>query len=112
MGKQVKIVVSLIVIAILIALGTFIVKNVNSNNKKEPNAELKQKANEIFGTDYCTTDHTLEIGGDAFTTWECKLCGELATNPNTNVPEICSKCAIKTKRCMECGKLKGEEEQF
>lgn len=63
------------------------------------------KGNVVFGRDYCDTDHFLEFGGDAFTDWECAICGKNGTNPDTNVPKLCTKCYLLTNRCHECGKL-------
>jgi len=60
---------------------------------------------EKFGNNYCNTNHEVEGGGDAFTEWECKLCGKSATNPDTNVPEICNMCSYITGRCNNCGKI-------
>lgn len=75
----------------------------NKNNLSE--SQLKQKASEIFGNDYCETDHSLEVGGDAITDWVCKICGKMSSNSTTNVPEICDECARTTERCNKCGKL-------
>lgn len=99
MKKISLIIIGIIIIVIIAALNIF-----NSSNGK-PKSELDQKGYNIFGYDYCDTDHSMEIGGDALTDWKCKLCGKKATNPDTNVPEICSDCARITGRCNKCGKL-------
>lgn len=65
------------------------------------------KGYRIYGNDYCIINHYLEIGGDAFIYWTCKLCGKTATNSDTNVPEICNICSALTGRCNKCGKLVG-----
>lgn len=67
--------------------------------------EKVQKGYQIFGTDYCVTNHSLEVGGEAITEWKCKLCGTTGINPDTNVPELCVNCSRVTKRCRQCGKL-------
>lgn len=72
----------------------------------ETTIELKQKGETIFGKDYCTTDHSLEMAGSALTEWECELCGTSAINSDTNTPKLCENCAIETGRCNQCGKLK------
>lgn len=61
-----------------------------------------------FGTEYCQghiRSH-LEFVGQAFTSWKCEICGYEGRESNTDVPEICSKCAIITERCQKCGKVK------
>ena len=68
--------------------------------------EKEQKGNDIFGKNYCTTNHSIEVGGDAITEWSCKLCGTNAINFDTNVPKLCINCSRVTNRCNQCGKLK------
>jgi len=89
---------------ILIAIVLIIITLINIFNK--PITELQQKGFDIFGYDYCMTNHYLEGAGDAFTIWKCKLCGYSDMHPDTNIPEICYDCAENTNRCNECGKLK------
>lgn len=69
-------------------------------------SQSTQKGYQLFGKDYCTTDHSLEAAGDALTEWKCQLCGRSAINSDTNVPQLCDDCARITGRCHQCGKLK------
>ena len=92
----------LIVLILIIIIGVILFILNNSSNSNE---ELIQKGYEIFGDNYCTTDHSKEFGGDAFTDWECSLCEKKATNPDTNTPVLCNSCANITERCSKCGKL-------
>lgn len=104
MKKKTKFIIIGIFIAIVIAI--VILTNMLNTSNGVPGAKLEQKGYEIFGKDYCQTDHSMEFGGDALTSWTCKLCGANAVNSDTNVPEICANCARITGRCMYCGKLK------
>ena len=68
--------------------------------------KLKNRNIDNLVEEYCTTDHSLEVAGDALTEWNCQLCGKSAINSDTNVPKLCADCAKKTGRCYQCGKLK------
>lgn len=92
MKKQMKFIIITIFAIVVLLIIAFINLRISNGYK-------------IFGNNYCNTNHYLEGGGDAFTDWECKLCGKNATNPDTNVPEICNMCSILTGRCNKCGKL-------
>lgn len=93
-----------IILAIFIIAGLGIVYFLYTSNGVF-GTELQKRGNAIFGKETCTTNHYLESGGDAFTDWTCALCGKEGTNPDTNVPKICSTCARITGRCMQCGNL-------
>lgn len=77
-----------------------------NNASKAAVSELEQKGYDIFKAEYCITDHSKEIAGDALTGWCCSLCGAHAVNSDTNVPKLCYNCAQTTGRCSQCGKLK------
>ncbi len=40
--------------------------------------KLKTKNIDNLVEEYCTTDHSLEVAGDALTEWNCQLCGKSA----------------------------------
>jgi len=101
MKKRILLIIFIAFTLIVIAL----IHILNTTNQESKN-ELKEKGDSLFGYDYCTTNHSLEGGGDALTKWECKLCGYTDINPDTNIPEICYDCSKKTDRCYKCGKLK------
>lgn len=92
MKKQMKFIIIAILVIVVVSIIAFINLRISNGYK-------------IYGNDYCNTKHYLESGGDAFTVWTCKLCGKSATNPDTNVPEICNMCSFLTGRCNKCGKL-------
>lgn len=95
MKKQIKVIfISILVIALLLVISFVVLRIV--------------KGYKIYGNEYCNTNYYLECGGDAITEWTCKLCGESAINSDINVPEICNKCSILTKRCNQCGKLRNK----
>lgn len=99
MNKKILIGIVIFVSIIVIALYLF-----NSSNGV-PKTELEKKAYELWGAEYCTTNHGMEMGGCALTDFKCTLCGITVTNSTTNVPKLCDKCAILTGRCNRCGKL-------
>ena len=47
------------------------------------------------------------FGGDAISTWKCKLCLRIKKHPNTAVPMLCNLCAKLTNRCEDCADLLG-----
>lgn len=104
MEKQTKF--TILIIGVIILATILILMKWNNTFKGLSKNELEQKGYKNFGYDYCTTDHSMECGGDAFTDWTCKICATVATNPDTNVPELCNNCAKITGRCNYCGKLK------
>lgn len=104
MKKKVLLIVLLIVAIIVIGIIAFLYIYLNTSNGISK-SKLEEKGYQVFGYDYCTTDHSFEGGGDAFTEWQCKICGKTAMNPDTNVPVICNNCARITNRCNKCGKL-------
>lgn len=73
------------------------------------NKQIKiNKGIQEFGTDYCQGHNSSGLlpAGSALTPWVCEICGYEEINSNTNVPEICGKCAEITGRCQKCGKIK------
>jgi hypothetical protein len=46
---------------------------------------------------------SLRIAGQAFTNWECGICHQKATWPNTHFPKICRACALEYGLCVSCG---------
>ena len=74
------------------------------NNNMEQQTKINKGIKE-FGTDYCQGHSRLDPVGYAFTNWKCEICGYASRESNTNVPEICSKCAALTGRCQKCGKV-------
>ena len=92
MKKQMKYMIFILLLILVILIVSLIIVRISKGYK-------------IYGNDYCNTAHHFEVGGDAFTDWTCNLCGKTATNPDTNVPEICDICSILTGRCNKCGKL-------
>lgn len=104
MKKKVLIIVLVIALIVIVGIISFLYMYFNTSNGISK-SELIQKGYEVFGSDYCTGNHDVNGAGDAFTDWECKICGKKNTNPDTNVPEICFDCARITNRCYECGKL-------
>lgn len=104
MKKNIVIGIVVVIVTIIIIIAIYLVNLLNNSNGMSGN-QIKEKANKIFGYDYCTTDHTFDSGGDALTPWTCKLCGANATNPDTNAPKLCNDCARITSRCSKCGKL-------
>ena len=86
----ITLIVTTIVLIAIIAL-----INIIGTSNKSLKTELEQKGFDILGSEHCMSDHSLEGGGDAFTTWECKLCGKIAENPDTNVPTLCENLRVK-----------------
>ncbi|MBQ2836178.1 MAG: hypothetical protein IJE68_05030 [Clostridia bacterium] len=95
----------IILIIVAFIIGIVILVNMLNTSNGVSKVELEQKGYSLLGYDYCTTDHSMEVGGDAFTEWKCELCGIVANNPDTNTPELCGNCARITGRCHHCGKL-------
>lgn len=106
MNKRVVIGIIIGIIVVGIFVGTIIYLSGKPKNQLDIGTEAKQKGYNLFGKDYCITDHSLEAAGDALTEWKCQLCGRSAINPDTNVPQLCDDCARITGRCHQCGKLK------
>lgn len=103
-----KVIICICIGIIVVGLFVGIIIHLFDKNRNEPNieSEIKQKGYNLFKKDYCTTDHSLEIAGDALTEWKCQLCGTSAINSDTNIPKLCENCAKITGRCYQCGKLK------
>lgn len=59
----------------------------------------------MFGNSYCEGHAWDEMAGQAFTKWQCKICGYKGQHHNTAIPTICPECAVITNRCSKCGKL-------
>ena len=64
-----------------------------------------------YGKDYCE-GHGMIIAGQAFTDYRCNICGRKDMWSNTEVPEICDKCAEDTNRCGYCGELLYTDKQL
>lgn len=45
------------------------------------------------------------LGGQAFTDWECALCGTVSTHASTDVPALCLDCAKHNGLCAHCGAI-------
>ena len=101
MKKKLIIGVIIVVTVVLITSIFLIVRN--SDNY------IKQKADKIFGRNYCFDYNSVVIAGDAMTPYKCKLCNKEYVHTTTATPEICSSCATITGRCMTCGKLENNE---
>lgn len=95
----------ILIVIVLIVIGIVILVNILNTSNGLSKVELKQKGYSLFGYDYCTTDHSMESGGDAFTECKCELCEIVANTLDTNTPELCGNCARITGRCLHCGKL-------
>lgn len=106
MNKKVIICICIGIIVVGIFARIIIYLSEKSKNELDIESEIEQKGYNLFGKDYCTTDHSLEVGGDALTEWNCQICGISAINSNTNIPKLCENCARATMRCYQCGKLK------
>ena len=50
----------------------------------------------------CEACNVTVIVGHAFTRYECKECEETFYYPNTDVPKLCSDCALKENKCCYC----------
>ena len=43
------------------------------------------------------------IAGQAFTEWNCAVCGKADQHPNTATPVVCADCAKEHSLCRDCG---------
>lgn len=69
------------------------------NYKKDGHKESRVKSQECK---YCYYFRSNIIAGQAFTKYECGICKEIHTHPNTAVPKICKECAKKHNICTRC----------
>ncbi len=92
-------------VIIFIVVGIIVLLYFSNTSNGIPKSIIEEMGFDLFGDDYCTTNHYLEIGGSALTKCQCSLCKKVSINPSTNIPALCENCAKITKRCSECGKL-------
>lgn len=65
-------------------------------------AEKKQR----LKNGYCRTCFYLRRGlmaGQAFTAWECGICGAEKVHHHTGTPVVCAPCSKEHRICVECG---------
>lgn len=74
-------------------------------NQKTPSKE--EKANQIFGTEYC--DVILHMATMDLAPHTCKICGTNFEDSSMNA-DICKTCAAKTNRCDFCARKLSEKE--
>ena len=51
----------------------------------------------------CYWDNKGMVSGQAFTDFECALCGRTDMWHNTDVPKFCRECSEKFNMCQRCG---------
>jgi hypothetical protein len=52
---------------------------------------------------YCFYFRRGGMAGQAFTEWNCAVCGGEQMHPNTACPKVCKDCSKKLELCTQCG---------
>lgn len=100
MKKKRLIGIIIICIIAIILIGIVIYANRSTPSKEE-------KANQIFGTEYC--DVILHMATMDLAPHTCKICGANFEDSSMNA-DICKECAKETNRCSFCARKLGEKE--
>lgn len=90
------------------------IKELNRRNQEEAKRVFKNVDNMKSDTykdkrlqsQTCCNCYYLKSGGlvgQAFTDYECSLCEEIFSHPNTGVPQVCERCSNDHGLCRKCG---------